>query len=424
MPIEVNPRWLVAQVGAREHYAPARAFHARGHLERLYTDAWWPYGTFRAAPDFLRRLAGRCHPDLPAEKVTAFTRGCLRREFTRRLRQRVHRQRYDAAQESLRFNSWFAQKVARALRSHPLDPSRHAFFGFTLGALEPLTLCRDLGVPTVISQIDPDRVEHDLVQQEAQKWPGWERHAPAPHAMAELWQRRAAEREAASLVLVNSDWSRRAMLQLGVPEHKLIIVPLAYEPPATADSPRPRHDGPLTVLWLGSVILRKGIPYLFEAAKRLRGSGVRFVVAGPIGISDQAAASAPDNLALIGPVTRDRVGEMYRQAHLFVLPTVSDGFAITQLEAMAHGLPVIATYNCGDVVDDGVDGLRIPAADAEALAQAISRLNDDRQLLAEMSRHALEKSRQFTLERYARSVEAAVEQVRSTAPAEQAGAGG
>ena len=58
---------------------------------------------------------------------------------------------------------------------------------------------------------------------------------------------------------------------------------------------------------------------------------------------------------------------------MFVLPTLSDGFAITQLEAMAHGLPVVATPNCGRVVTDGEDGLIVPPADADALASAIDR---------------------------------------------------
>ena len=53
---------------------------------------------------------------------------------------------------------------------------------------------------------------------------------------------------------------------------------------------------------------------------------------------------------------------------MFVLPTISDSFALTQVEAMANGLPVIATRRCGEVVADGVDGRIVPVADAESLA--------------------------------------------------------
>ena len=100
---------------------------------------------------------------------------------------------------------------------------------------------------------------------------------------------------------------------------------------------------------------------------------------------------------MLGRVTRDRLGEVYRQSHVFVLPTISDGFAITQLEAMAHGLPVVITPNCGRVVTDGVDGLIVPARDSRALADALARLDADRELVREMSRNALQTIRKYDL---------------------------
>ena len=60
---------------------------------------------------------------------------------------------------------------------------------------------------------------------------------------------------------------------------------------------------------------------------------------------------------MVWPVTRKQAAEFYRDADVFILPTLSDGFAITQLEAQAHGLPVIASKNCGKVVENGVNGI-------------------------------------------------------------------
>jgi len=98
----------------------------------------------------------------------------------------------------------------------------------------------------------------------------------------------------------------------------------------------------------------------------------------------------PSNLKFLGRITRDQLTAVYRQAHVFVLPTISDGFAITQLEAMAHGLPVIATSNCGRVVSHGREGLIVPARDSRPLAEAISHLDGDRNLLRQMSARALD----------------------------------
>src|SRR5262249_11469196 len=150
------------------------------------------------------------------------------------------------------------------------------------------------------------------------------------------------------------------------------------EPRDVGVVPRTSAGRPLVVLWLGSVILRKGIQYLIQAARRLADRTIRFVVAGPPGITPQAVSTAPANVEFRGRVTRDRATHEYFAADIFVLPTLSDGFAITQIEAMAHGLPVITTPNCGAVVDHGRDGLIVPAGDAEALAAALAALDDDR----------------------------------------------
>jgi glycosyltransferase involved in cell wall biosynthesis len=172
----------------------------------------------------------------------------------------------------------------------------------------------------------------------------------------------------------------------------------------------------LTVLWLGQVILRKGIQYLVQSARLLTDRPVRFVVAGPIGVSREALASAPGNMSFLGPVARDRAPELFRAADLFVLPTLSDGFAITQLEAMAHGLPVITTPNCGDVVTDGVDGRVVPAGDAAALAAAIHELTGDRRRLGEMGRAAAEKAKLFSLARLAGQLETLMLDLHASGP--------
>lgn len=112
-------------------------------------------------------------------------------------------------------------------------------------------------------------------------------------------------------------------------------------------------------------------------------------------------------------MTRDRTTDVYRSAHLFVLPTLSDGFAITQLEAMAHGLPVIATPNCGAVVTPGSDGLIVPAGDAEALAAAIVGLDDDRPRLEEMGRMAVSKAAMFPLSAFGERLDAAYAALRA-----------
>lgn len=392
--------WTVSQIGRRQHYAIPRALHRLGLLERLYTDAWVNAARplLSRAPGGLRALASRFHSELPRAKVTAFTARCVYDA----VHDRFHGSYATPEAASLRYldiGRRFALDTLRHLRRHAPDPARDVFFGFNTGCLEVLRELGPRGVLTIVDQIDPAKVEEDLLIAEAEKWPGWE--ATPGRASDEYWARMRDEWAAAKVVYVNSNWTRSALLKQGVPAEKIVIVPIAFEAPAHQPAPpRPAdRSQPLVVLWLGAVVIRKGIQYLIEAANRLKDSNIRFEIVGPVRISDQARASAPPNMRFAGRAMGDQVAAFYRQADVFVLPTLSDGFAITQLEAMGHGLPVVTTGNCGEVVEDGKDGRVVPAGDAEALAQAFAALEADRSLVREMGQNALRKAGCFTLDR-------------------------
>jgi glycosyltransferase involved in cell wall biosynthesis len=274
------------------------------------------------------------------------------------------------------------------------------FFGYDTGALEAMEYCRERGVWCVLDQMDPNRVEVDLVREEEQRWPGW---ANEPIDVPEAYfRRREQEWALADLVMVNSEFSRQALLNQGVPTRKLVVVPLCFEADVTGPTPHTMLHPPspiLRVLFLGQVVLRKGIQYLMEAARLLDHEKIHFDVVGPVGISDLALKSAPKNLTFHGRATRDQTATWYQQSDVFVLPTLSDGFALTQLEAMAFRLPVVATPCCGAVVADGVDGFIVPPRNPEALARTFQRYLTEPALLATQRIAALEKAKQFCLGR-------------------------
>ena len=105
-----------------------------------------------------------------------------------------------------------------------------------------------------------------------------------------------------------------------------------------------------------------------------------------------------------GPVPRSEVDSWYSRTDVFLLPTHSDGFALTQLEAMAHGVPVIATPCCGEVVADGINGWIIPAGDPLALAERIRQISHQPGVLKPMAQAARETAATFTLESIAQAL--------------------
>lgn len=389
-------RWIVAQEGSRQTYAVPVAFHRLRMLRLVYVDIWCHRGRslLRRGPTLARALATRYNSEIPLTSVVSFTATATLWRAAQNLRRRKL-SRSEMWDEFCSFGRWFAGRIRDDLHKRELDPQVDKFFGFNSNCLEALEFLKEQRIFTVLDQVDPGLVEENIVLEEAQRWPGWE--AMPGRTSQHYWDRVKAEWAAADLVLVNSNWSRDALVQQAVPFEKIIVVPLAIDLTRDHALEPVNSEGPLKVLWLGSVNLRKGIQYLVEAARKLERQKVEFLLAGPLGISDQAVRSFPGNIKVLGRVTRDLLAHYYRQAHVFVLPTLSDGFAVTQLEAMAHALPVVTTPNCGNVVTDGVDGFIVPARDSQSLADALARLDANRPLLVEMSRNALETVKKYDL---------------------------
>ena len=423
--------WICVQDGAREHCAIPRALRRSGRLGMLFTQVWAGPAIRRLAFGPLRGMAGRWHPELEQNaetlkteilklKIISWNFSTVWRQARLSLVTR-HPSPVTPYARFVREGEWFSQKVRDYLARRGTDIRGRIVFSYDTTALELFRWAKERGAICVLGQMDPGRVEAKLVQAEEKRWPGWALHST--EVPEEYFQRREQEWALADRIIVNSRWSFDALVEQGVPEEKLAVIPLCFEekkkmlktekpkpaaphpdplPTAERENPSsifhlPSSAAPLGVLFLGQVILRKGIQYLIEAAKLLQNEPVRFDVVGPIGISDKAVISAPGNLTFHGPVGRNQTASWYERADVFVLSTISDGFAITQLEAMARGLPVIATPNCGEVVSDGVDGFTVPPRDTMALAEAIRRYLSEPKLLRSQRQAALEKSRRFTL---------------------------
>jgi glycosyltransferase involved in cell wall biosynthesis len=193
------------------------------------------------------------------------------------------------------------------------------------------------------------------------------------------------------------------------------VIPLAYEPGlghARLAEPRLQRrypdrftsERPLRVLFLGLINLRKGAARLLEAAKILRDEPVEFWMVGPVEISNASTVAEAGRVTWFGPATRKQATEFYRNADVFLLPTLSDGFAITQLESQAHGLPVISSKCCGGVVENGRNGIILEEPSATCIAAAIRdcTVNPDR--LATLAA-ASQLADKFTLQALAQRLE-------------------
>jgi rhamnosyl/mannosyltransferase len=162
-----------------------------------------------------------------------------------------------------------------------------------------------------------------------------------------------------------------------------VLVPHGIEIPAERTEP----TGTPMVLFAGRLSHEKGVDVLVEATRDLE--GIELVVAG----DGPERELVPDAL---GFVPHAELQELYRRAAMLVVPSHSEGFGMVALEAMSHGVPVIAT-NVGGLrwlVEDGETGLVVRPGDASALRAAIERLRDDISLRETLGSRARVRARE------------------------------
>ena len=109
---------------------------------------------------------------------------------------------------------------------------------------------------------------------------------------------------------------------------------------------------------------------------------------GPVQINIPDDSRSNQKLRWFGPVARNKVRNYYEQADVLILPTLSDGFALTQLEAIAHRLPVIASRRCGEAVIDHVNGLLLEEPTGAAVEEALRSCLRNPGQLAQFSENA------------------------------------
>jgi glycosyltransferase involved in cell wall biosynthesis len=386
--MQLLPGWICCQIGAREHYAVARALHRHHALRLLLTDVWVhperPLG--KLSPG----LRTRFHPELASAEVHAANTTSVAAELWSKLTGLRDWNRILAR------NEWF-QKMAVKRLSRIKTDAPQTVMAYSYAAGEILKFARSRGWRTILGQIDPGPREDALVAELYEQDPIYRGQFKRPPPR--YWSSWREECRFADQIVVNSSWSQSALISEGIPAEKIRVLPLAYEQPKEAKSFRRKYPGtftgarPLRVLFLGQVNLRKGIGPLLKAIGLLREEPIEFSFVGPIQVTIPPDLRDNPKVRWIGAVSQELTAKFYRDADLFIFPTFSDGFGLTQLEAQAWKLPIIASRCCGDVVKDGENGWQLPEITPEAIAAALVRCRADPKGLEKLSANSLRSGR-------------------------------
>jgi alpha-maltose-1-phosphate synthase len=348
----------IGSAGRFHTFDLARQMERRGHLGRVYT------GYPKWKVDGLRKQKVSSFPWLLVPQIALGRLG-------------LH-----AAEQCLNhiaieaFDRWMARNLESCDVFHCLSS-----FG-----VESHQVARRQGALTVCDRGSSHIAHQDqILREEYRHW-----NIPFSGIDQRIIERELVEYEDCDLICVPSKFTYNSFVDMGVPETKLRKI--SYGVDLRLFKPVPKQDSVFRVIYVGALSVRKGILYLLEALARINLAEFELWLIGSMVPEVRTRlARYEDRFRYLGVIPRTDLYKYYSQGSVLVLPSIEEGLALVQAQAMACGLPVIATTNTGadDLFTDGIEGLIVPIRSPEAIREKVLYLYENPDVRDQMATAAL-----------------------------------
>jgi len=357
-------RIVQAVFGVFHHFELARELERRGHLEVIYST--WPWA--RLKREGIDHAKVKTFPWFHTSEMLL---------LRSRLDARWMRDQIGYA-NALAFDEWTLRRI----------PPCDAFVAISGAGLKTGRLVQQRGGKFICDRgSSHQRYQEQLVADEYRRW-----GVDLPISDIRDTLREEQIYEAADAITVPSRFAARSFIESGIPAEKLRVIPYGVRLERFTRTGEPPADR-FQVLFAGSVGLRKGVPYLLEAFAKLRHPAKLLRVVGAVhpDIKTVLDRLPRENVEFLGSVKQDVLAKLMSTSHVMVLPSLEEGLALVQGQALACGCPVLCSTNTGgeDLFTDGVEGFIVPIRDIAALTERMQQLADDPALQARMSEAAL-----------------------------------
>ncbi len=294
---------------------------------------------------------------------------------------------------------WFADRLV----SNWIAPSK-IFHGCTALCLASLRAAKRYGAITLLEHAaSHPRQWKSVDREECRRFAVNSRDGSANQS-ERLLRRMDQEFQECDYIAVPSAVAQQSFAECGYGK-KTLVVPTGVDEQFFSLDPPAAPPPVFRVCYVGRLEFAKGVGYLLQAWARLGLPGAELLLVGEVKPQMQSLLKhyADCGIRLLGILSPRQVAGCYRQCSLFVQPSPMEGLAQVLLEAMASGLPVVATDRTGatDCIMNGNEGLLVPARNVDALADAILwcyRHPDEARTMGKAARTRVEN--QFTLQHY------------------------
>ena len=218
--------------------------------------------------------------------------------------------------------------------------------------------------------------------------------------------------EKGDIFLPISEYWKNQLLEMGCNLDRLVVHRMGIDPDKFQYKEKVLDpSGPVRILTIGRLVEKKGHEFAIKAIANLvsHGCNIKYVIAGDGPLRSDLETQVRDlhldeKVTFLGSVDQDEVINLYRQAHIFLLPSVTasdgdkEGVPVVLMEAMAMGLTVVSTHHSGisELVIDGESGYLVPERDIKALTEKLKHLIASPDVSRQMANHA----REYVLQNY------------------------
>ena len=208
--------------------------------------------------------------------------------------------------------------------------------------------------------------------------------------------RKEEELALADIILCPSEFVKSSLLEAGVPEHKVVVIPFGSES-GWLECKRPKSSG--TFVLVGNISARKGAHRLIKAWSELGAHHThQLLLVGDMHLSPTFLRRYEGTYRHLPKVNRDRLRDIYLSADALVLPALAEGFALVILEAMSCGTAILASNNSGAAgfLSDPMDARLFEAQDDDALKDTLMWAIRNPEALQQLGNSARQKAAGWT----------------------------
>ena len=245
-----------------------------------------------------------------------------------------------------------------------------------------------------------------LLAEEAERYPDWEPTLESTREPEEKLFRKEEELRIADRITCPSQFVLDS-IPLEIRQKTPCIISQFGSPSCEpVDLKHPHKNDSLKLLFVGSMSQRKGLADLFETMKLLKGEPISLSILGQPSMPVEFYRKQFSKFAYFPPCSNQKVREIMSTHDALVLPSIVEGRALVQQEALACGLPIIVTPNTGgeDLVEEGKTGHLIPIRSPEKIADAIRAMIENKNPKEEIRKMCQKKAIQYTWVNYAQNI--------------------